>query len=288
MDEFKNIAGVVVLYNPDNSVSENILSYINQVDRLFAVDNSGNANPAVIDRIKKFTNLVYIRNGENLGVAQALNLGAQKALENGYDYILTMDQDSKAAPDMVTNMLSCLEVYDPSQVGIITPLHIICNVPPQTEGKCSDVFLTMTSGNLLNLGIYNKVLPFAEELFIDCIDYDCCLKMHQHGYKIIQASSAVLLHKLGNIKTYYLPGRKKFHVTNHPPFRRYYITRNRFYLMNKYRKEFPDFFRDQLIVFFREFLWIILFEKEKLSKIKMVYKGYVDFKKGILGKGVDF
>ena len=282
------IAGVVVLYNPDDDVIENIHSYINQIDRLFVVDNSENDNHGIIDRIKKIAGLVYIKNRKNLGLGQALNLGAMKASENGYDFLLTMDQDSKATPNMVTAMLSCLKKYDASQVGIISPFHIICNVSLPTEDKCSEIFLTMTSGNLLNLEIYKTVAPFAEELFIDFIDFDYCLRMHQNGYKIIRATSAILLHKLGKIKTYYLLGGKKFHVTHHPPFRRYYITRNRFYIINKYKKEFPDFYRNQLLVFFRELLWIMLFEKDKISKIKMIYRGYYDFKKGILGKSINF
>jgi hypothetical protein len=58
--------------------------------------------------------------------------------------------------------------------------------------------------------------------------------------------------------------------------------------MKKYKKEFPSFYRDQLIAFFRDLLGIILIEKEKLSKFMMIYKGYIDFKKGILGKGIHF
>ena len=34
------VAGVVTLYNPDNSINQNIKSYINDIDFLFVVDNS--------------------------------------------------------------------------------------------------------------------------------------------------------------------------------------------------------------------------------------------------------
>lgn len=35
-----NLAGVVVLYHPDDSVYSNILSYVDELDVLYVVDNS--------------------------------------------------------------------------------------------------------------------------------------------------------------------------------------------------------------------------------------------------------
>ena len=45
------IAGVVVLYNPDDNVRTNIDSYINELDILYVVDNS----PIPNDNNKKIT-----------------------------------------------------------------------------------------------------------------------------------------------------------------------------------------------------------------------------------------
>ena len=98
------------------------------------------------------------------------------------------DQDSKAAPNMVPEMLSCLKTYESSHVGIVSPFHSICNMPSPTEKKCSEIFLTMTSGNLLNLEIYQTVSPFKEDLFIDFIDFDYYEKFEEQimGLKYIK------------------------------------------------------------------------------------------------------
>jgi rhamnosyltransferase len=39
-------------------------------------------------------NVLYYPNYQNFGIAKALNIGCQKALDEGYEWVLTMDQDS--------------------------------------------------------------------------------------------------------------------------------------------------------------------------------------------------
>ena len=62
------------------------------------------------------------------------------------------------------------------------------------------------------------------------------------------------------------------------------MTRNRFYTWEKY-KDLNSFTlnRDKKL-FKKEFIKIILDEKNKINKIKMVIRGYRDYKRGIRGK----
>ena len=48
--KMNTLAGVVVLYHPDDQVENNILSYLSQVDLLVVVDNS----PSISDALKNF------------------------------------------------------------------------------------------------------------------------------------------------------------------------------------------------------------------------------------------
>jgi rhamnosyltransferase len=89
------IAGCVILYNPDFEVIENILSYANFVQVLYVVDNSDAKNSTIISAIKSIENAVYIDNKSNLGISSALNIGCEQAEKAGYNWILTMDQDTK-------------------------------------------------------------------------------------------------------------------------------------------------------------------------------------------------
>ena len=114
------IAAVVILYNPELSILENIKSYIDQVEKLYVVDNSEASNESLIQEIKSFSKIEYIPNKYNIGIAAALNIGARKAIEEGFDYLLTMDQDSETPPRMVANLLNCFS--EDSKIALVSPL----------------------------------------------------------------------------------------------------------------------------------------------------------------------
>ena len=67
---YSDYAGLVVLYNPDRNVIENIQSYIRQLSKLYVVDNSEVCKNKIIENIKAFNNSKYIFNSENLGIAK--------------------------------------------------------------------------------------------------------------------------------------------------------------------------------------------------------------------------
>jgi rhamnosyltransferase len=274
------IAGVVVLYHPASEVVANVRSWAGQVDTIFAIDNSEGDIPAAVSTVAALGKVVLIRNGGNEGIARALNIGAEKAIEKGYDFLLTMDQDSSAAPDMVEKMLACLDGQDSSRVGILSPFHVTKAEPaPKGNCACREVLTVMTSGNLLNLSVYKAVGPFMDELFIDYVDHEFCLRLREKGYITIQSNLALLAHNVGDIHKYWI-----FIATNHSPLRKYYKTRNRFYVVDKYKSVAPWFYYENFVRFVKEVIVIALFEHKKLEKFTMMATGYRDYKKGVLGK----
>ena len=283
----ENIAAVVILYNPDNNVLSNINSYIDQVDKLFAVDNSDKPNSAVVEKIIADNRIEYISNDGNVGIAAALNIGAKKAIEEGYDYLLTMDQDSEASSSLISNLLECFSID--SNVAVVAPLlyhpegrGLIRN----TDKPCEQVFTVWTSGNLIKLKIYAKAGGFKEELFIDYVDHEFCLRLNKMGYKIYICNKADLKHNLGMINEVNLFFRKVY-PTNHSPLRLYYRTRNRFYVKKVFQSDFLEFFKQENKDFWRTFLKVILFETDRFKKIKYSVKGYNHYKRNIFGKLTD-
>nr|WP_246525586.1 glycosyltransferase family 2 protein [Geomobilimonas luticola] len=275
------IAAVVVLYHPGPEVVANIRTWAGQVEAIFAVDNTEGDVSAAVSAIAALDKVVLVRNGENEGIARALNIGAEMALAEGCDFLLTMDQDSSAAPDMVEKMLFCLDGQDPAKVGIVSPFHVT-RAEPAPKGSCHscrEVLTVMTSGNLLNLSVYKAVGPFMDELFIDFVDHEYCLRLREKGYKTIQSNRALLEHNVGDIHKYWI-----FIATNHSPLRRYYKTRNRFYVVDRYKSVAPRFYYENFVRFAKEVIVIAFFEHKKIEKFKMIVAGYCDYKKGVLGK----
>ncbi|MDP2364394.1 MAG: glycosyltransferase family 2 protein [Ignavibacteria bacterium] len=279
-----NVASVVILYNPEISVLDNLNSYLNQVDKLFVVDNSDDINISLIDKIKCLSNVEYIWNKTNLGIAAALNIGIKKASDEGYEYLLTMDQDSEAPPNMVSNLLECF-TQDP-KIALVSPLlhHPIGrNINYKPTKLCEQVLFVWTSGNLLKLNILKITDGFKEDLFIDYVDHEFCLRLNKMGFKIYTCYKTILKHNLGKINEINLFFRKVY-PTNHSALRLYYRTRNRFYVKKVYKNIAPEFFRQTSLDFWMCYIKVILFEKDKLKKLKMILIGYIDFRRNKFGK----
>ena len=277
------VAAVVVLFHPNKVVLANIMSYINQVEKIYVIDNSETTNQYVTDKIKEIENVEYILNISNVGIGKAFNVGAERAIREGFEFLLTMDQDSKASKEMIKRML--FEASGISNVGIITPIHgnkfntQECHIGPYTEK-----FDVMSSGNLVNLQILSKVGEFNEQYFIDFVDIEYYLRLHIAHYKIIQVNSALLFHSEGNIQQQRFLFWKVYPY-HHSPIRYYYKARNRLYLRAKYKSKFPEYFKKKEKKVFRNTVIKMLFlEKKRALKIRYLFKGYIDYKNGILGK----
>lgn len=278
------IAATVILYNPNEIVLNNLKSYIDQVDHVFAIDNSEIINHAITSQITGNPKITYINNNGNQGIAHALNVGANKAIEMGYKWLLTMDQDSQATPLMIMHILKCIESKDSATIGIISPYHAnkFYPISDQTDA-CSKAITPMTSGNLLNLDVYQKVGPFLNEFFIDHVDTEYSLRLHQNGFSLLYANRAILNHNVGELGQHRFLWKKLF-STNHSPIRKYYVFRNAGYIIDQYENDFPEITQKIKDRYWIDPIIVLLYEKQKLAKLKMMIRGYLDYKRGIFGK----
>lgn len=286
------VCGVVVLYNPDDKVIDNVKSYLKPLDKLFIVDNS----PLPNDNKDKFKDkkIKYISNNGNKGIANALNVGAKEAIDQKADWLLTMDQDSSFKEGALEKMIAFLKELKSNQImsevlglsydklGVLSALQRTgLNENEKLEGLDYPL-VVMTSGNLINISIYQKIGGFKDWFFIDSVDFEYCLNIKKNGYEVVQMNTAELNHNLGDINKKTILGKTIF-VTNHSAIRRYYITRNRHYLYDLYNEDFLEYCALELNRTKHELLKIILFEDHKIDKIKAIYRGYRDYKKGKTG-----
>jgi rhamnosyltransferase len=140
----------------------------------------------------------------------------------------------------------------------------------------------MTSGNLLNLHAVEQIGGFSEELFIDRVDQEYCLRLRMNNYRVIQVNSVVLDHPQGRMTKHFLFNRA-YYTTNHSPIRRYYITRNTLYVIKKYGEIFPEYVKWEKDIFLSDLKNIILFEKDKINKLRMIVRGYCDYRQRVYG-----
>lgn len=272
------IYGVVVLYNPNNKILKNISTYINQLDKLYIVDNSEYLNQEYLNEINNSKKIEYIYLNGNKGIAAALNIGLDKFLESKAELFLTMDQDSSFEEGEFQKYLTKVKLEKKNdEIGIFSPKHLLKEKKRVTKDKY--VKRVMASGNILTRKVINKIGKFNEDFFIDEVDHEYCYRATRSGFKIKVFGDVFLRHNLGKMnKKIKMP---KFLIpTNHNALRRYYITRNKLIVF----KNFPEVRLKYCLTFINDFFKIIFYEDYKIEKIKMIIKAYKDYKKNIVGK----
>ncbi|UFH53942.1 glycosyltransferase family 2 protein [Spirosoma sp. KNUC1025] len=268
------IAGVVVLYNSPLSCLENINTYINQVDILFAIDNSDRINELLVETLKNTPKVEYVSNFGNQGISHALNRAAERAVQAGYSFLLTMDDDSSASANMIVEMKKFIAEYpSPDRIGIVGAAH-----SPATLqiGLPNPVLYTMTSGNLLNLRAYQDVGPFREDFFIDHVDHEYNLRLNSAGYAVIELPSVRLNHPLGEKKRQW-----GIAYISHHPVRQYYIVRNGLLVARQYLRRYPGVVYKMANLIVKEWIKVFFEQKDRRKRMGLMLKGLKD---GLLGR----
>lgn len=275
------LAAIVVLYNPNFEVVNNIKSYLLEIDKLYMVDNSETENLWIKNNFID-SDIEYLYSFGNFGIAAALNIGCEAAIRDGFKWLLTMDQDSGF--ENINNIKSNINGYENSNIGLFYPQYKIGNeIYNRFYKRMGENIIVMTSGNIINLRVFQEVGEFEEKLFIDYVDVEYCLRLNKLGYRIFQIPNYSISHQLGNT-VYKVFFKKKIIITNHNWLRRYYITRNRLYVISKYKYFFTDYFFTDILTFINDFIKVLLFEENKLKKIKYTFKGIYDFIRNKYGK----
>ena len=273
------VAAMVTLFYPDENNFKNIEHYIKEVDKLYIIDNTPNKDHK--NNLPKNEKIEYY-SFNNIGVAKALNLAAEKAIHDKYNWLLTMDQDTVISDEIIKEIKKIAEYKNTDSIGIITPWHntkLRIEKPKEKIDYPQDV---MTSGNLLNLKIWQKLGGFVEDFFIDGIDIEYGLRLKENGCRIMRLNYLVIEHDLGDI--FYI-GNKL--CTNHSGLRRYYMNRNYHYIYDMYYETNPEFCKF-LISNYKTMAKVLLFEKKKIEKIYGFCLGYIHYKRGIKGKLTKF
>lgn len=271
------IAGVVTLYNPTETMIHNIVTYAGALDVIYIADNTENKDTHILDLIKAESKFVYMDNRGNQGISYSLNRAVENCIEEKIDWLLMMDQDSVLSCETIDKMRAYALNEAAANVAIIAS-NYKKDVGFEGTKELSEV---ITSGSMLNVPICKKVGGFLEELFIDEVDNEYCLRLMKEGYKIIRLNYAIFEHHLGEQKVVH--GVTTY---NYSPLRYYYIIRNNLYVAKKYKDIFPDKYqlRKRII---KNWVKSVFYESNTLIKLKYMYRGYKDYKKGSMGKYIE-
>ena len=285
---------VIVTFNPDLETLQYFKTLATNGSSVFIIDNS--------DRDIDFSNLAQIdnlhitRNGKNLGLAWALDDGIEQAAEKHIFDIFLFDQDTRVEDDFFDKMLAFKNNHGNDRYSVYAPDFIDTNSNTHAKFSVLDRFrwhtvdcrqsstqtttFAITSGSLINYGIYKKIGGFDTRYFIDHIDTEYCVRAARAGYKVIINCMVQLRHSIGSRTVHKFLGLT-IKPNHHNAARRYYIARNGIDMMKKHGLRYPSLLTLHVAIISHETLSVLLYEDQKLKKLFAILVGTIH---GFTGK----
>ena len=277
---------VVVSYNPIvPQLRENLQALFSQLDRVVLMDNGSENIDEVRTLCLQFDRLQLVENGKNLGLPVNYNRAAHIAHDEGFAWLLTMDQDTVIPEGMIEAFLQYASLEN---VAVIGPVIWEVNRMSYDEVRAAlpdepytyvDEFSIISSASMNRVETLLQLGGFDEKLFIDWVDIDYCKNVKVHGYDVLRVNSCITRHQIGDRpEWHYRFLWRTVTVNKYPPDRCYYIYRNRTYYIRKYNmpvsalREF----------YWRTGIWMIAlllclpYDHQALQKIRMAIRGIRD------------
>jgi rhamnosyltransferase len=287
MKPIKGLAGVVILYNPDAGVVENIKTYASVLEKLWVIDNSEKKHQGLAGLQSLPTDVEVLSDGVNRGIGNRINFALKASLQHGFKWLLTMDQDSNfSAANLeayVARFNGCRELD--SDIGQIGVQYKRGGQQPDENISCEPVTLLITSGTIVNVQIAFEVGLMDEDLFIDEVDSDFSYKMALKGFKSLLCKGVYMTHSLGQNKAARsIVNWKKTERFLHVPIRLYYMTRNYLIMRKRYKQYFPADFKKKDVDILHVFKNNLLYNKNKWTSLRMIVRGYIDYQRNYVGR----
>jgi len=243
------VALVIVTYRPDWAIlAARVAALRSQADDIVIVDNGSPGTEEGSAEAAAWSACERLLLKDNYGIAKAQNVGIEWAISRGATHVLLLDQDSEPGSDMVERLVqAAIELgAQVPRLGVIAPRFLderqaaapsffrikgLRVVPLMCADAAARVPIdaAIASGSLLSVEALGSVGDMCEDLFIDLVDIEWCLRARSLGYQSFGVCSALLHHRLGESPRSVV-GRK---VAHHTPLRSYYFFRNAVWLMGQ-------------------------------------------------------
>ena len=234
----KKVLIIIVTYNAAEYIGACLssLAKINYPrDRfdILVVDNA--STDRTTDAIKDFVEIKLLVNGKNVGFAAGNNIGLKYAVDNGFDYVYLLNQDTEVDPEFLAKAVelaridekiaavqSKLLLFDTKKINSIgNEIHYLgfafAGGYQLSDRQMSAREITYASGAacLLRIFALKKIGLFNADFFMYHEDADLGWRLWLSGWKVMLAPESVVYHKYEfsrSIKKYYYMERNRFLV----------------------------------------------------------------------------
>jgi rhamnopyranosyl-N-acetylglucosaminyl-diphospho-decaprenol beta-1,3/1,4-galactofuranosyltransferase len=300
----KTIAAVVVTYNRKTLLTECLDALLRQtrpVDKIILIDNDSTDGTKSLLSEKGYLKdpiIEYVRLPENTGGAGGFHEGVKLGYEGKYDWLWLMDDDAEPKPDSLQQLMLFLQMRNNDDIVMVTPKNVGISgqiqkshrgffdinkleiVPLRDEdyGKhCCEIGFSSFVGPLFSRKVVKKIGFPDKDLFIWCDDLEYSIRAKKYG-KMYVVNDSIILHKDNSEHQ----SRKYLPIDQY--WKMYYGRRNRIYLLRKH------FGTNNLRIFLYEMLnpirHVLFKEPQKIKRIQLLIKAYVDAYSGNMGKTI--
>jgi GT2 family glycosyltransferase len=237
---------------------------------------------------KGYPDIKLVKNRENLGVAQGINIGVKHSTG---EYVLLLNNDTIVDESLLKELLKVLERGD--DVGVVGPKIYYFDDPQRIwaagggkiNWRTGDVRLS--GGDEIDKGQYESVteldyvsgcalltrkdlfckIGYMDESFFAYFEEtDWCVRASNEGYRLLYVPKARMWHKV------------RASSRNISGFHEYQMTRNMFWFLKKHLDK--TLYRKFLLYFFLFKLWyqlgVYIFYLREFSAVKPFFRGLVD------------
>lgn len=257
---------------------------------IIVVDNASKVDEGKIIK-ERYSFVKIIRSDKNLGFSGGNNLAIKYALENNFEYVMLLNNDTIIKSNMISELLKNanentiavpkMYYYDDKNIiwydgGYISKVkgssnHDNMNKIDNNYSKNRNCTFATGCCILIHVNILMKIGLLNENYFMYCEDTEYCLRALKNNIKILYIPTAQLWHKVSRSTG-----------GSYSNFATYYMTRNRFIYLKEYRTYF--YFSAYIFTLFTRYIRIIQYFIKKDSRWKAIHNAVIDFKSGKIGE----
>jgi GT2 family glycosyltransferase len=286
---------IIVTFNSARYIAECLTSLLESSPNIpiLVVDNASSDGTSSLVH-QRFTNVIVIETGSNLGYAGGNNLGLRYAADNNYEFALIANPDCTFSKDCVPGLVSALVAHP--NVAAASPVifradgttvwyagadldvrrgtsqHVI--EVPSPSGP--DIVMTKRANGcamVVRLTAIKRIGNFDERYFLYYEEAEWCARCADAGLDIVVVPTSVAFHDVGHG----IGGMSDSYL--------YYMTRNRLILIQQYGGHVLPALP---YCFYTSFQSIspVMRTSIRLGIIRTgaIMKGYVDFLRGRAGR----
>lgn len=261
---------VIANWNGEKLIDKCLLSLENQLFKnfkIYIIDNNSKDNSInIINGYKKNLNIDLIEMDYNSGFAPANNIGIKKAINEGCNYILTLNNDVEVPSDSLIKAMEFIEnqkefdvfqlfminyferdkcdaaglIFNekliPNQIGYRENVNEVLNREINIEGACAGAAI-YASKALEKVKLDNGDY-FDSKFFAYYEDVDLSLRLKRAGFRAITLKESIVYHmhsatgnKTTGFKEYYLARNLFMYTKRNQPLEKYKKAKKTYYII---------------------------------------------------------